>query len=90
MGIAIANRKNRCDFGALRYFQEPLNAPFLDGLFSQRILKRETALSGTEGKRPIKVGKRPIKAGKIGPLMQMGRFRAPRQVVENGPSGEAH
>ena len=44
--------------------QEPLNAPFLNGLFSSGFSRGKTAPWGEIGKRPTKVGKRPIKEGK--------------------------
>ena len=68
--------------------QEPLNAPFLNGLFSSGFSRRKTAPYRTKSvKRPIKAGKRPINEGKrpikakvlvgvsVGSLM--GCFRAP-------------
>ena len=68
--------------------QEPLNAPFLNGLFSSGFQEAKRHLKTKSGKRPIKVGKRPIKEGKwpikimvlvgisLGCLI--GYFRAPQ------------
>ena len=76
--------------------QEPLNAPFLNGLFSSGFSRRKTAPYRTKSvKRPIKVGKRPINEGKrpikakvlvgvsVGSLM--GCFRAPPPWRKTAP-----
>ena len=44
--------------------EDPLNGPFLNGLFSSRFSRDKTASGTKSGKRPTKVGKRPIKEGK--------------------------
>ena len=44
--------------------QEPLNAPFLNGLFSSGFSEVKRPLRTKSVKRPIKVGKRPINEGK--------------------------
>ena len=48
----------------LRFSQELLNAPFLNGLFSSEFSRGRKAPYGELGKRPIKAGKRPIKLAK--------------------------
>ena len=50
-----------------RESQEPLNGPFLNGLFSRGFSRGKTAHLRHSEKRPIKVGKRPIKEGKRPP-----------------------
>ena len=77
----------------MNVYQEPLNAPFLNGLFSSQEAKR--ALRTKSVKRPIKVGKRPINEGKwpikakvlvdvsVGCLM--GCFRAPPPWPKTAP-----
>ena len=44
--------------------QEPLNAPFLNGLLSSGFSRGKRPLRTKSVKRPIKVGKRPINEGK--------------------------
>ena len=70
--------------------QEPLNAPFLNGLFEVKRLLRTKS-----GKHPIKVGKRPIKEGKR-PIKAMvlvgisvGCLMGTPAMAENGPSKKA-
>ena len=84
-------------FSECHIFQEPLNAPFLNGLFSSGFSIGKTAwsLRKKTGKRPIKVGKRPINEGKrpikamvlvgisVGCLM--GCFRAPPPWRKTAP-----
>ena len=64
--------------------QEPLNAPFPNGLFSHGIFKRENGPSRHSGKRPITVGKRPIKEGKR-PINANGLFSGTRPWWKTTP-----
>ena len=75
--------------------QEPLNAPFLNGLFPEDFQEAKRPLRTKSAKRPIKVGKRPINEGKrpikakvlvgvsVGCLM--GCFRAPPPWRKTAP-----
>ena len=67
-------------------YQEPLNAPFLNGLFSKGFQEGKGPLRYS-GKRPIKVGRWPIKEWKR-PIKATGQFSGTPK--ENGPSKKAH
>ena len=67
-------------------YQEPLNAPFLNGLFSSGFSRGKTAkgLGAKSGKRPMKGGKWPIKVGiSVGCLT--GCFPAPPPWRKTAP-----
>ena len=80
--------------------QEPLNAPFLNGLFSRDLREGKRPLRTKSGKRPIKVRKRPIKDGNrpikvmvlvgvsVGCLI--GLFSGTPAKAENGTSKKAN
>ena len=53
--------------------KEPLNAPFLNGLFSRGFSRGKNDPLRPSGKRPMKVGKRPIKEGNR-PINANGQF----------------
>ena len=56
--------------------QAPLNAPFLNGLFSRRFPRGKTAHEGIRGNGPLRSENSPLRMGNA-PLTLMGSFRAP-------------
>ena len=56
-------------------YQEPLNAPFLSGLFSTGFSRGKTAHQGIRGNSPLRSENGPLRRGNA-PLMLMGSFQS--------------